>query len=58
MNEHTLLMSLPDFTSTFSLDLAAVMHPLQEEVEPTQRDPRSPVETASHAALPHRVVLH
>lgn len=40
------------------LDLAAVTDCLRRSVDPTERYPRASLETAMHAALPHRVVLH
>ena len=40
------------------LDLVTLRHCLQQGIEPRERYPRSSVETAMHAVLPHRVVLH
>jgi rhamnose utilization protein RhaD (predicted bifunctional aldolase and dehydrogenase) len=40
------------------LDLAEITDCLRENIDPTERYPRASLETAMHAALPHRVVLH
>ncbi|HTS48963.1 MAG TPA: class II aldolase/adducin family protein [Bryobacteraceae bacterium] len=40
------------------LDLKVVTKCLQQGVDPAQRYPSASLETAMHAALPHRVVLH
>jgi rhamnose utilization protein RhaD (predicted bifunctional aldolase and dehydrogenase) len=41
-----------------SLDLAEVTACLRQGVDPAERYPRASLETAMHAALPHRVVVH
>jgi rhamnose utilization protein RhaD (predicted bifunctional aldolase and dehydrogenase) len=40
------------------LDLAEVRECLRQNADPAERYPRASLETAMHAALPHRVVLH
>jgi ribulose-5-phosphate 4-epimerase/fuculose-1-phosphate aldolase len=40
------------------LDLAVVAECLRRGIDPTERYPSASLETAMHAALPHRVVLH
>jgi rhamnose utilization protein RhaD (predicted bifunctional aldolase and dehydrogenase) len=40
------------------LDLAAVTECLAQGIDPTERYPCASLETAMHAALPHRMVLH
>src|ERR1017187_8264007 len=40
------------------LDLAEVKERVKQEVDPAERYPRASIETAMHAVLPHRVVLH
>jgi ribulose-5-phosphate 4-epimerase/fuculose-1-phosphate aldolase len=40
------------------LDLAEVSHCLRQGIDPTERYPRASLESAMHAALPHRIVLH
>jgi ribulose-5-phosphate 4-epimerase/fuculose-1-phosphate aldolase len=40
------------------LDLAEATDCLRRGIDPTERYPRASLETAMHAALPHRVVLH
>jgi rhamnose utilization protein RhaD (predicted bifunctional aldolase and dehydrogenase) len=40
------------------LDLAEVKELVKQKVDPTERYARASIETAMHAVLPHRVVLH
>jgi rhamnose utilization protein RhaD (predicted bifunctional aldolase and dehydrogenase) len=40
------------------LDLGVVTECLQQGVDPAERYPRASLETAMHASLPHRLVLH
>jgi len=40
------------------LDLAEVTECLQRGMDPAERYPRASLETAMHAALPHRIVVH
>src|SRR5438445_12987518 len=40
------------------LDLAEVKERVKHKVDPAERYTRASIETAMHAVLPHRVVLH